>query len=55
MAYELFTGTNPFNIKQKDELNKIITEEFKMTKGSIELQNFLSYCLKKNPKERPSA
>lgn len=26
-----------------------------MTKGSIELQNFLTYCLKKNPKERPSA
>lgn len=55
LAFQLFTGNNPFNIKHKDELNKIITEEFRMSTGSLELRNFLNHVLKKNPKERPSA
>lgn len=55
MAYELFTGENPFNIKNKEELKRIVTDEFKMSKGSMEICNFLTHCLKKNPLERPTS
>lgn len=50
MGYELFTGCNPFDIKNKDELKRIITHEFKMIEGSIQICNFITHCLKKHPK-----
>lgn len=55
MGYELFTGENPFNIRNKEELRRIVTEEFRMSGGSVELCSFLTHCLKKNPLERPSS
>lgn len=55
MGYELFTSKNPFEVRNKDELKRVVTEPFKMTVGSLEFSNFMSYCLKKLPNERPTA
>lgn len=35
LAYELFTSENPFKIKKKQELSKIVTEDFVMKTGSL--------------------
>jgi serine/threonine protein kinase len=34
LTHELYTGENPFKIKNKDDLSKIITEDFEMEHGS---------------------
>lgn len=55
MAYELVTGENPFQIKKKEDLSRIITQDFEMKTGSPELRSFIGFILRKNPSKRPDA
>ena len=55
LAYELYTLSTPFQVRNRDELKRIVTDDFTMEEGSVELSNFLSHCLKKDPQQRPSA
>jgi hypothetical protein len=51
----MFTADNPFKIKKKEELSKIITDDFVMRIGSFELRDFLTSILKKDPAKRPDS
>lgn len=51
----MFTGENPFKILKKEDLSKIITEDFIMKSGSYELRDFVTMILRKDPKKRPEA
>ena len=55
LAYEMFTAENPFKIKKKEELSKIVTDDFVMRMGSFEFRDFLNRVLKKDPKKRPDS
>jgi len=55
MTHELFTGENAFKIKKKDDLSKIVTEDFRMESGSAEIRSFVTFILHKNPAKRPDA
>ena len=55
LAYELMTGSSPFEIKKKSDISKIVTEEFEVKVGSEVFQNFVYFILKKDPEKRPNA
>jgi serine/threonine protein kinase len=55
ITHELVTATDPFKIKNSDDLSRIITEDFEMHEGSPELRSFVSFILRKNPAKRPDA
>lgn len=55
LSYELFTGDNPFRIKKKEDISKIVTEDFVMTEGSEVFRNFVTFILRKDPEKRPNA
>lgn len=42
-------------IKKKEDLSKIITDDFVMKSGSPELRDFLNLILKKDPNSRPDS
>lgn len=54
LAYELMTATNPFQIRNKSDLKKIITESVQMEDGSAEARNFIMMTLEKDPDKRPT-
>lgn len=35
LAYELYCADNPFKIKKKEDLSKIVTQDFVMKTGSL--------------------
>lgn len=55
MAHELVTGENPFAIRRKEDLRRIITQDFDMRVGSPELRSFISFILRKDPSKRPDS
>lgn len=55
LSYELFSGQNPFNITKKEDISKIVTEDFKMTIGSLLFKSFVSFILRKDPNQRPDS
>lgn len=55
IAYEMLVGTIPFNIETKQELRKIIEDDFTFPSElniSDKAQDFVFKILKKNPMER---
>ena len=56
LVHELFTGENPFKIRDKSDLNRVITEEVVIDDNMPEkLKDFLLFTLRKDIKFRPTA
>ena len=55
MAYELVTRDNPFKVRKRQDLLKVINEDFTMTFGSPELRSFVTLILRKEVSKRPNA
>jgi serine/threonine protein kinase len=56
LVYELFTGENPFKIREKSDLNRVITEEVTIGDNMPEkLKDFLLFALIKDITLRPTA
>jgi len=53
LAHELVTGEDPFQIKTKDDLMRVVEQDFEMHTGSVELKSFITFILRKNPSKRP--
>lgn len=49
------TGRNPFEIKKKSDLTKIITDNVKMEGNTKEAIDFVMISLEKDPEKRPKS
>lgn len=55
LVYELLAGENPFCIRKREDLDKIITKNAELKVGSPEIKSFINFILRKDPKKRPDA
>lgn len=55
LTHELLTGENPFGIRSREDLDRIITMEVDMKRGSPEMCSFINFILRKEPSRRPDA
>lgn len=55
LTHELFFGDNPFEIRNEDDLLRVVEKEFRMKKGSVQLKTFVNLIMKSEPSKRPGA